>query len=64
MATAFFASYADVDAERATRAALARFEARFRAMEAELGPGARDATLERWMAAWRAAKAAEPPPRA
>jgi len=59
MASAFFASYAKADAERATRTALLRFESRFRAMEAELGPDAREATLERWMAAWRAAKAAE-----
>jgi MazG family protein len=59
MATAFLASYLDLDAERATRDALRRFESRFRAMEAELGAGAREATLERWMAAWRAAKARE-----
>ena len=59
MATAFFAQYVKVDAERVTRDALRRFEGRFRAMEAELGPDARAASLDRWMAAWRAAKAAE-----
>ena len=59
MASAFLANYLGVDPEAATRASLRRFEARFRAMEATLGPQARDATLEQWMNAWRAAKAAE-----
>ena len=59
MAAAFLGSYLDVDPERATRAALARFEARFRSMEAELGAGAREASLAAWMEAWGRAKAAE-----
>jgi 7-cyano-7-deazaguanine synthase len=59
MASAFLATYLDRDAERATRDALRRFESRFRSMEAQLGAGAREATLERWMEAWRAAKALE-----
>ena len=41
------------------RGALKRFEARFRAMESELGPGAREASLAAWMEAWARAKAAE-----
>ncbi|MBL8863042.1 MAG: nucleoside triphosphate pyrophosphohydrolase [Planctomycetes bacterium] len=59
LAAAFLGRYLDVDAERATCAALRRFEARFRAMEAELGGALAGATLERMMAAWQAAKSAE-----
>jgi MazG family protein len=59
MAAAFLGQYLDLDAERATRAALKRFEARFRAMESELGPGAREASLDAWMRAWARAKASE-----
>ena len=57
MAATFVGNYLEVDPERATRASLRRFEARFRAMEARLGEGAREATLEQWMDAWHAAKA-------
>jgi MazG family protein len=56
MATAFFAQYADLDPERAMRAALRRFEARFRAMEANLGAKLGSAPLDELMAAWEAAK--------
>ena len=59
MAAAFLGNYLELDPERATRGALRRFESRFRSMEDRLGPGAREANLSDWMAAWKAAKAAE-----
>lgn len=59
LAGAFLARYLDVDAEKATREAVRRFEGRFRAMESSLGGALKDATLERMMSAWGAAKAAE-----
>ncbi|MCY2959663.1 MAG: nucleoside triphosphate pyrophosphohydrolase [Planctomycetota bacterium] len=59
LAAAFLARYLDVDAERITREAVRRFEGRFRAMESSLGVPMKDATLDRMMAAWQAAKSAE-----
>ncbi|MEZ5977848.1 MAG: nucleoside triphosphate pyrophosphohydrolase [Planctomycetota bacterium] len=57
LATSQFANYVGVDPETAARDAAHRFETRFRAMEQELGDGAGHADLERWMDAWRRAKA-------
>lgn len=59
LAAAFLGRYLDIDPERAARAALRRFESRFRAMEAELGGALAGQALERMMAAWQAAKSAE-----
>lgn len=59
LAAAFAARYLDVDPERVTREAIRRFEGRFRAMESSLDVPMKDATLERMMAAWQSAKAAE-----
>jgi MazG family protein len=56
LAGAFFGQYAGLDPERATRAALRRFEARFRSMEGEFPDGMRDRPLDELMAAWRRAK--------
>ncbi|MEX1025505.1 MAG: nucleoside triphosphate pyrophosphohydrolase [Planctomycetota bacterium] len=57
LASAFLGNYLGVDPEAACRAALARFESRFRHMEGELdGSGE---SLEEWMAAWGRAKAKE-----
>jgi len=58
LAAALVGNYLGIDAERATRKAARRFERRFRAMEAELG-SVRGIELERLMAAWGRAKAAE-----
>lgn len=54
---AFLGCYLDVDPERAARAALRRFEARFREMERDLGPSLRLLSPDALAAAWRAAKA-------
>lgn len=59
MATAFFGRYVGLDPERACRAALRRFEARFRHMEARLGAPIADFELGDLMAAWSEAKDAE-----
>jgi len=56
MAGAYLGCYLGVDPERATRAALRRFERRFRAMEAELGGALEEHTLEELLAAWARAK--------
>lgn len=56
LAAAFFGQYAGIDPERATRAALRRFEARFRSMETEFQEGMRGKPLDELMAAWRRAK--------
>ncbi len=56
IASAFVGNYLDLDAERATRDSLRRFEARFRAMEASLEGRLREAPLEELIAAWREAK--------
>ncbi|QDU84206.1 Nucleoside triphosphate pyrophosphohydrolase [Planctomycetes bacterium Pla163] len=56
LAAAQLANYLDLDPETCARAATQRFESRFRSMETELGPAARDATLDQWMAAWGRAK--------
>lgn len=61
LATAQLANYLDLDPNACVGAAAERFERRFRAMEAELGAAAREASLEQWMAAWRRAKARTAP---
>lgn len=59
IAAGFLGSYLKVEPERATRAALRRFERRFRSMEARL-PRPMDAcSLEELMALWRAVKSEE-----
>jgi MazG family protein len=58
LATAFLGQYLGIDPEKATRAALRRFETRFRHMEAHLGRSLREAKLAEMMAAWEAAKGA------
>jgi 7-cyano-7-deazaguanine synthase len=60
LAAAQLANYLGLDAEAALRGASARFERRFRAMEAELGAASAGATLDQWMAAWRRAKIQAP----
>jgi len=59
LAAAYLAKYLDVDAEKVTRAAVRRFESRFRSMEANLAGPMKDRTLPELMAAWEAAKARE-----
>ncbi|MBM3987137.1 MAG: nucleoside triphosphate pyrophosphohydrolase [Planctomycetes bacterium] len=59
MAGAFLGNYLRLDPERATRAALRRFESRFRAMERDLARPFSACTLDEMMSAWRRAKAAE-----
>jgi MazG family protein len=58
LAAAFLGQYLGLDPEKAARAALRRFEQRFRGMEQELGPRLRAAPLAELMAAWGRAKAA------
>jgi len=58
LAGALLGNYVEVDAERAARAAVRRFEARFRMVEDELGP-VRGMDLDQLMAAWNRAKADE-----
>jgi len=58
LAAAFLASYLELDPESLCRAALARFEARFRAMEQDLPGPMKSQTLAVLMAAWERAKAA------
>jgi MazG family protein len=59
LAGALLGSYLGIDPERATRAAVRRFERRFRAMEAELGEPLEGRALEELMGAWERAKRAE-----
>jgi MazG family protein len=56
LAAAFFGNYVGLDPERATRIALRRFEARFRAMEQDLARPLSDCSLAEMMAAWARAK--------
>jgi MazG family protein len=56
VSAAFLASYLDLDPERLCRAALRRFEGRFRAMEQAVGRPLGELPLERLVAAWQAAK--------
>ena len=58
LAAAYLGHYLGLDPERATRASLARFEQRFRAMEGVLGERLRAAPLAELITAWEAAKAA------
>ncbi len=59
LAGALLGCYLEVDPERATRAALRRFESRFRAIETDLDRPLKDCTLDEMLAAWRRAKDAE-----
>ena len=59
LAAALLGNYVGVDPERALRGAVRRFEARFRRLEQEFDGPLRDESLERLMAAWERAKAAE-----
>jgi MazG family protein len=56
LAAALLGNYVGIDPERAARAALRRFEARFRAMEAALGRPLRETPLSELLASWKAAK--------
>jgi MazG family protein len=56
IAAAFLAKYLDMDPEALCRAALRRFEARFRAMEASLPRPMAECGLDEMMAHWRRAK--------
>jgi MazG family protein len=56
LATAFLGDYLRIDPEEACRAALRRFEGRFRVMEEALGGELEGRELEELMAAWQAAK--------
>ena len=58
MAGAFLGRYLNIDPERATRAALRRFEGRFRHMESALAGRLGEAPLDEMMRAWEAAKSA------
>ncbi|HUR26647.1 MAG TPA: nucleoside triphosphate pyrophosphohydrolase [Planctomycetota bacterium] len=56
LAAAFLGNYVGLDPERATRLALRRFEARFRAMEEDLARPLQECTLAEMMSAWSRAK--------
>jgi len=56
LAGAFLGRYLELDPERAARAALRRFERRFRSMESRLGERLREAPLPELLTAWQAAK--------
>ena len=56
IATAFLGNYLKLDPERATREALRRFEARFRAMESSVGKPLASCTLDEMMREWQRAK--------
>jgi ATP diphosphatase len=56
IAAAFLGNYLKLDPERAARAAIRRFEARFRAMERDLGRALSSCTLDEMMRAWQRAK--------
>lgn len=57
LAAAYLAKYLDLDAEKVTRAAIRRFETRFRSMESGLARPMKDHTLAELMTAWESAKA-------
>lgn len=56
MSAAFLGTYLKIDPERATRQALRRFEARFRAMEGDLDGSLQGRSLDEMMSAWQRAK--------
>jgi nucleoside triphosphate diphosphatase len=58
LASAFLASYLELDPEALCRAALVRFEGRFRAMEQDLPGPMQEQGLAALMEAWGRAKAA------
>jgi len=59
LSSAFFATYLELDPEALCRAALARFEGRFRAMEQDLPGPMKEQSLAVLMAAWERAKGRE-----
>lgn len=59
MAAAFLGGYLELEPEGLCRAALRRFEGRFRHMEGALGGSLAGRSLDEMMDAWRRAKAAE-----
>lgn len=59
MAAAFLGGYLGLDSEGLCRRAVARFDGRFRHMEAQLGGTLAGRSLDEMMDAWRAAKVAE-----
>ena len=61
LAGALLGRYLEIDPERAARAALRRFEARFRLMEQDLDGSLADRPLDELVAAWRRAKVAAEP---
>jgi tetrapyrrole methylase family protein / MazG family protein len=56
LAGAFLGTYLELDPEKACRAALRRFEKRFRRLEEDLGGNLSDRSLEELIAAWGEAK--------
>lgn len=56
LAAGFLGTYLGIDPERACRAAVRRFEQRFRRMEEQVGTKLADLDLQRLVAAWREAK--------
>ncbi len=59
VSAAFLGHYLELDPERAARAALRRFEARFRSMEAEAGGALRERSPDELLALWTRAKERE-----
>lgn len=56
LAGAFLATYLDLDPERACRAAVRRFDERFRVMERRFGGEAQGRSIAELVAAWKSAK--------
>jgi MazG family protein len=56
LAAAHLAQYLEMDAEKLARAAVRRFEQRFRSMEAAIGRPLKECSLDEMLAAWQRAK--------